>query len=314
MLPRRLRTLETNLTRGTTEERVATIEELGRTHHGYALDLLYPIANADSLTLATGAQQAFGKFCVANPKIAMRHGSTFIRHEAAFVLGRDKVVAAIDELARVARNDSDEALRLACVEALGTIATPTVVPGLRSALKDNAIKVRQSAFDALRSIGGSTVESAVADLLADYDWELRSKAHVLLQTTGWVPVTREQKALWGIVNGRFDDVVSQLPEAIEPLLAATLRVSEPSVRQWSATALSRIGSSEARRRLRGALASPTPAIREAAREALLIFGDSLANQPAVVPAVAAPSQGRRQDSLNGAFHAATWFLSLLGHP
>ncbi len=314
MLPRRLRTLEANLSSGSTAERVATIEELGRMHHPYVLDLLYPVANANDAEIAAAALNAFEGFCIANPKVAMRHGSTFIRHEAAYLLGREKCVAAVDELARVARNDSDEALRLACVQALSSIGTVPAVAGLRGALKDSALKVRQASFEGLRAIGGTAVETAVADLLDDHDWELRQKAHVLLQTTGWTPTTREQKALWGIMNGRFDDVVSQVPEAIEPLINATLRVNDPSVRQWSATALARISSPEVRRRLRGAVASPDPKVRDAAREALRVFGDGLANQPVEAPRTAPQKSSRRNASPNAAFNAATWFMSLMGHP
>lgn len=314
MLPRRLRTLEANLNSGSTAERVATIDELGRMHHPYVLDLLYPVANSNDPDIAAAAIKAFEVFCVANPKVAMRHGSTFIRHEAAYLLGREKCLAAIDELARVARNDSDEALRLTCVQALSTIGNVQVIPGLRTALKDASLKVRQASFEGLRAIGGTAVENAVADMLNDHDWDMRQKAQALLQSTGWAPATREQKALWGIMSGRFDDVVSQVPEAIEPLITATLRVNEPSVRQWSATALARIGSPEVRRRLRGAVASPDSSIRDAAREALRVFGDSLAHQPVEAPTAASTKPARRTVSPNAAFNAATWFLSLMGHP
>lgn len=314
MLPRRLRTLEVNLRTGSTADRTVILDELGRMHHPYVLDLLYPLANSDDPEIRTAAVKAFEVFSVAHPKVAMRHGSTFIRHEAAYVLGQLKCLAAVDELARVVRNDSDEALRLACVQALSTIGSAPCVSGLRTALRDASLKVRQASFEGLRAIGGIAVENAVADLLSDHDWELRQKAHALLQTTGWMPATRQQKALWGIMSGRFDDVVNQGSEAIEPLLMATLRVNDPAIRKWSATALARVGSPEVRRRLRGAVANPDPAIRMAAREALTIFGESLTHQPVEARVEFAQTPQRRSQSPVGSFSSTTWFLSLMGHP
>lgn len=314
MLPRRLRTLEVNLRASSTAERAVILDELGRMHHPYVLDLLYPLANSDDPEIRAAAIKAFEVFSVANPKVAMRHGSTFIRHEAAYVLGQLKCLAAVDELARVVRNDSDEALRLACVQALSMIGSAQAVPGLRTALRDASLKVRQASFEGLRAIGGPAVENAVADLLSDHDWELRQKAHALLQTTGWIPTTRQQKALWGIMSGRFDDVVCQGPEAIEPLLMATLRVNDPAVRKWSATALARVGSPEVRRRLRGAVASPDPAIRLAAQEALNVFGESIAHQPVEERVEFAQTPARHRQSTSNIFSSTTWFLSLMGHP
>lgn len=314
MLPRRLRVLEANLQTGTTEDRLATIAELGRGHHPYALDLLYPTANHENPAIASAAQEAFAQFCAANPKVAMQHGSVLVRHEAAFVLGERRVLAAVDELSRVTRNDADPALRLACVQALGNIGGTTVIGGLRVALKDSAIKVRQAAFRALHSIGGAPVSDAVADLLGDHDWELRLQAHQLLLSTGWQPTTRLQKALWGIINGRFDDVVSQVPESIQPLLISTLRVNDAAVRQWSATALARIGSNDVRRRLRGALASPDAEIRRAASEALRIFGDGLADAVPDQRVSTEKPKNARHEILRDAFSNATWLMALCGHP
>ncbi len=314
MLPRRLRQLENNLKSGTPEEQLAGVEELGRSRHAYALDLLYTTANADNQPLAQAAQKSFLQFAAANPKIALRHASTLIRHEAAFVLGENKVVAAIDELARIVRNDAEEVLRLVGVQSLGKIGVVECVPGLRLALQDSALKVRQDSFEALLSIGGVAVQTAVADLLEDYDWELRQRAYGLLQSTGWFPISRPQKAAFGIAEGRFDAVVTQGSEAVESLLTATLRVNDPEVRRWSAVALARIGSQDVRRKLRGALAHPSAEVRAAAAEALKAFGESSQTWLSRTAPVAAATPERRTESASSAFQAATWFLALLGHP
>ena len=314
MLPRRLRQLELKLNSGTTEERLAAVEELGRSRHAYALDLLFTTANGDNQTLAEAAQKSFLALATANPKIALRHASTLIRHESAFMLGENRVVAAIDELARIARNDAEEVLRLVCVQSLGKIGVVECVPGLRLALQDTALKVRQDSFEALRSIGGVAVQTAVADLLEDYDWELRQRAYGLLQSTGWFPVTRPQKAAFGIAEGRFDAVVSQGSEAVESLLTATLRVNDPEVRRWSAVALARIGSQDVRRKLRGALAHPSADVRAAAAEALKAFGESSQTWLSRTAPATNKTPDRRTQTATSAFHAATWFLGLLGHP
>ena len=314
MLPRRLRQLELNLKSGTTEERLADIDELGKSRQAYALDLLFATANGDNQTLAHAAEKSFLEFATANPKTALRHASMLIRHESAFVLGENKVVGAIDELARIVRNDAEEVLRLVCVQALGRIGVVQCVPGLRLALHDAVLKVRQDAFEALRAIGGIAVQDAVADLLEDYNWELRRRAFELLQSTGWFPITRPQKAAFGIAEGRFDAVVTQGSEAVESLLTATLRVNDPEVRRWSAVALARIGSQDVRRKLRGALAHPSADVRAAAAEALKAFGESSQAWLKRTTSVDDKKPDRRAESVGCAFQAATWFLGLLGHP
>ena len=108
----------------------------------------------------------------------MRHTSPLIRHEAAYVFGQLKAKVAIEELSRSARNDSEEVIRIICVRALGEIHADECVPGLRMALQDRSLKVRQASFEALRAIGGTVVENAVSDLLDDHDAdEQEARAH-----------------------------------------------------------------------------------------------------------------------------------------
>lgn len=313
MLPRRIRQLEDDLNAGTTEQRLVTIVELGNSRQEYALSLLFQTINGENPDLKVAAERAFTVFVTNNTRVAIQHPIMLIRHEVAFVLGRKRVSSAVDELARVLRNDSDELMRVVCAQSLGEINNVACVAGLRVALQDRSLKVREAAFDSLRKIGGNAVELAVAELLDDHDWELRLKAHALLQSTGWVPITRRQKASWAIAEGRFDDVVSQIPEAIDPLLIATLRVNDPALREWAAKGLFRSGSDEALRKLRGALTSESADVRERAAEALKICGES-AERWINVDSSESRQTVTMSSSLNSSLRSTTWMLALMGHP
>lgn len=86
---------------------------------------------------------------------ALRGDSSLkVRAQAAIILGQRGATEAVGALADAARNDSSEAVRLACVSALAKIGDPAGMGAIEAATKDSDGRVRAAAEKALTAFAG----------------------------------------------------------------------------------------------------------------------------------------------------------------
>ena len=131
-------------------------------------------------------------------------------------------------------------LRLAAVEALGTIDDPAAISPLVFALMDGEDTVRVAAADALSALG-------------------------------WQPASPEERALIGVVRERWDEVVGLKENATKPLLLV-LNSEEPEIRAHAAVALGRIRDARGVDGLVSLLDDKIKRVRNAAANSLRTFG------------------------------------------
>lgn len=86
---------------------------------------------------------------------ALRSDSSLkVRAQAAIILGQRGATEAVGTLADAARNDSSEAVRLACVSALARIGDPAGVGAIEAATRDSDARVRAAAEKAMVAFAG----------------------------------------------------------------------------------------------------------------------------------------------------------------
>ncbi|MGB8929666.1 MAG: HEAT repeat domain-containing protein [Anaeromyxobacteraceae bacterium] len=106
------------------------------------------LATALLLALATVAR---GDAQIDAAIRALRSDSSLkVRAQAAIILGQRGAEEAVGALADGARNDSSEAVRLACISALAKIGDPAGRGAIEAALKDRDVRVRNAAQKALQ--------------------------------------------------------------------------------------------------------------------------------------------------------------------
>ncbi|HSN16432.1 MAG TPA: HEAT repeat domain-containing protein [Anaeromyxobacteraceae bacterium] len=105
---------------------------------------------ATVLLLVLGASAARGDAQIDAAIRALRSDSSLkVRAQAAIILGQRGAEEAVGALADAARNDSSEAVRLACISALAKIGDPAGRGAIEAALKDRDGRVRSAAQKAL---------------------------------------------------------------------------------------------------------------------------------------------------------------------
>lgn len=274
-MPQRLQKLEADLASDDAEVVAKALDELSRLRTPEAVELLFLKAGDETFPAVTRAGDAFGRSVSAHPKTALTHPGSALRKAAIAHLSREKVTAAIPELARVLKSKMSLEIRCLSAEALGAIGQVSCISILAEARQDSTPEIRAAALHGLQNIMQTGGEQAVIGFLEDYDWTLRQDAKEHLESTGWTPETNREKVLWAIILGRFDEAVAYGTDSVEALLDATLHVNDAEVRRWSAIALTRLNSSLATRKLQRALKSDDAQERQAAAEALVILGASV---------------------------------------
>jgi len=197
---------------------------------------------------------------------AVQHTLRDVRVDAAFMLAKQtghKEPAAVPGLLDALRDD-DIRIRIAACNALGEIGAPNAVPELLYILnKDSDNDLRWAATGALGKMGTAAVPGLI-QALQDEDWKVRRSAADAL----WG--LREPSAVSALVEAMFDrnDVVRQAASvAMEAMgagavsgLAEVLKSgSTPAVRQKAADLLREIGTMEAAQVLQQATGSkPLP--------------------------------------------------------
>lgn len=312
MAGRRLQNLEKQLASVDAAAVSKLLESLARTKRPEVLELLFRKSTDESFNAAPEALRRFEECVSARPKLALRHENPQLRQAAIRHAGYGKIRAAIPELSRILRKDRDLTMRHASANALGEIGHESCIPVLIQASGDSSGEVRASALHGLQKVKSVAAERAVIGFLSDSDWKLRLDAKEHLESTGWVPTSPREKALWGIALGRFDEAVAHSRDSVEALVDATLHINDAEVRRWSAVALTRLNSAWATDQLRRAARSSSTAKREAAADALTILGAATdaegvswhGDTETVTPAA-------MRESI---FAAAVRMMSLLGQP
>jgi len=198
------------------------------------------------------------------------------RAHAAFAIGemepRDGRSEALPRL-MIAVKDEDDAVRDACVRALGEIEDPESVPALLGALRDKAAPVRAASAWALGEIEDARAVEPLMRTLWDPEAEVRSQAAwalgqladpraAVLLVKALADPDREvrSQAAWAL--GEIKD-----PAAVEPLVAA-LQDEDADVRSQAAWALGEIADPSAAGSLAKALKDASPEVRKQAAWAL----------------------------------------------
>lgn len=314
MPSRRFQKLEEDLKSADEEICRAAIEDLAKSRHAYALDLLFAKSHESNGELNELASAAFQKSVLASPKVALRHTSLMLRHDAARLLGESKQTGAIPELVRMASDEPDEVMRRVCLEALGAIGTRECVEGLRAGMLKLSLPMRRLVFSSLQKINVPEAEAALVDLLSDNSWELRIEVKEHLERCGWEPTTHRERVLWGIVLGRFDEAVGHVDASVDPLVDAALHVDNSDVRHWATIALTKLRGYDVRPQLRTAQRSSNEDVRRAATAALAVLGDAPFSVAETGNPWKQPKAARRKPDHSRFFHAAVRMIALVGEP
>lgn len=306
MLRARLKTFERQLGSLNAAERAAAISGLERLRSAYALQLLFDGAQNAAYPSREQAAEAFSQAAGCWPRIALRHRNPALRIQAIRLYGQQQNVAAVPELSRMLRSDSNEDLRCLVAETLGQIGHASCVVGLSVPAKDPALRVRRTVLEALHGIPSASAERAQIEFLSDADWTLRRQACRHLESSGWQPATPRERALSAILNDRFDQAIRQGEGSKQMLLHASVYAKDAQTRHWAATALQRVPGQWAQEELRGLLNSSDSGVRQAAADALRILGPGRS-----APRNVSPPTGRQPAS---AFAVAIHMLALAGEP
>jgi HEAT repeat protein len=135
---------------------------------------------------------------------ALRSDSSLkVRAQAAIILGQRGAAEAVGTLADAARNDSSEAVRLACVSALAKIGDPAGQGAIEAATRDSDYRVRAAAQKAMLAfaVPGPVAPGAIAVFLeeatgkgdAALKAEFRKSLERHLREQGFSVVARGQK-------------------------------------------------------------------------------------------------------------------------
>ncbi len=194
-----------------------------------------------------------------------------------------------------ALHDSDEAIRMAAVEALRTMGEAAVDP-LIGALSDKAYVVRIAAAEALGDMGYRRAVPPLINVLQDTDQDVRIAAAAALGRLADPRAIRPLIALfgdpyYGVRNAAADALAAIGEEALDALLAV---LKDPSsvVRVTAARALGEMKDARAIPPLVDLLGDPAPEVRWAAAQALGNLGE-----PAIPPLSLVLKKGSKNERL-----------------
>lgn len=310
MFFRRLKSLETKLHSREPDEWERAIADLSRSRSAYAIQLLFDASQNASHPGRAAVLSAFSHSIGRHPRVALRHRNPSIREHAIELSASSRLAEAVPELSRILRRSGSEDLRCTIIDALGRIGLERCVAPLVEVQQDSSTRIRHAALEGLHRIPSATAEHGIVSALNDADWGIRLDACRLLQSSGWQPLTGPERAVWAVVNDRFDEAIRQGDGSTQTLLHTTLHADNGQTRRWAAIALSRVPGGTAQRDLRAALGSGQASVRQAASEALTLLGelpDSSAIWSGSSPRVVRPSPV-------SVFRAATRMLALVGEP
>ena len=162
-----------------------------------------------------------------------------MREAGARTLGRCADSGAVRPLLRLLARDPEEEVREAAAQALGLLADPSAVPGLRAAVADRSHTVRFAAATALGSLGWSPAsdDEMAALLIATAQW-------AALGRLGTAAIPRLVRALgddhYEIRHGAGETLLA-LGIVARPALERARTDADPAVREEAAALLARMG-------------------------------------------------------------------------
>jgi HEAT repeat protein len=122
-------------------------------------------------------------------------------------------------LIAASRYEAAHNVRLAAVEALGSLEDPEAIEPLIAALKDEDERVCKAAMRALGKLG-SAVQGPLITLLEGGDWKVCKAAVMVLDMIGWQPDGGETGAVYWAVKGELERCAELGSIAVRPLIAA----------------------------------------------------------------------------------------------
>ncbi len=178
---------------------------------------------------------------------AMQSNNIQRRKNAAIALGRTREMAIVDILREPASSDSESAVRMYAVWALGQLDDARVYPIVRDALSDPDSHVRAAAAEAIGRHGDRGASKHLMRILADPDAHVREAAVLAL--------------------GQMLDTQSAV------VLIPCLHDSDARVRESTGVVLGDLRVADAREELLELLADPEPDVRQAILVALQSLRD-----------------------------------------
>jgi len=133
-------------------------------------------------------------------------------------------------------DEEDRSIRRHAAICLGEIKDRRAVEPLIAALKDKDELTRVSAAWAIGNIGDTRAVGALIMTLRDSNKEIRETSAKALAVLGWQPADAKERVLRAIALSKWQDVIKEGVDAVEPLIA-TLKDSDEKVREASAKAL-----------------------------------------------------------------------------
>jgi HEAT repeat protein len=128
-------------------------------------------------------------------------------------------IFGIQPLKKVLKRES-RVLRAGVARALGEIGDSRAVEALIEALKDEDSDVRENSIDALVKIAKKDlgVVDKLIKTLRDKDSDVRGGIAKVLGNLGWEPKSEEERVLYYIANGDWDECVKMGAVAVEFLI------------------------------------------------------------------------------------------------
>jgi len=227
----------------------------------------------------------------------LRSSVPAVRRRAAATLGQVGDRSAVPALVE-ALGDSDGGVRREAAKALGFIKDRRAAPGLIAALGDPEVNVRLLAAYALGEIKDARAARPLLDALDDPEWCVRNQAAWGLRELGDPAMAAPLAAALQKEDADVAHVVwllRHLPaEAAVPAVASLLSAPEATTRVRAVAALSRIEAETVVEPLLGALGDESREVRRAAVAALGKAGDDRAEAPIAKLAAGDPDPAVRQ--------------------
>jgi HEAT repeat protein len=166
--------------------------------------------------------------------------------------------------------DKNSDVRIRVAEALGKIGDARAVEALIETLKDEDRGVRENSIGALVEIAKKDLDlvDKLIKALRDEDSYVRGGIAKVLGNLGWEPKSEEERVLYYIANGDWDECVKMGAVAVE-FLIERLKDRNSDVRRSVAEALGKIGDARAVGSLIETLKDDDENVRESAKEALV---------------------------------------------
>lgn len=195
--------------------------------------------------------------------------------EARLQLINEAVAEGSDQAIKfllTAVSDTDAGVRLAAVQALGTLQSAEAPETLAAGLADENLEIRKATVTALTQIGAPHAVPVLILALEDPNSEIRRQSAAALEKFKWRPETAEQRAAWCVARKEFAAAVNEGAAAIRPLSIA-LQEEQFFNRRDAAIALGKIHDSQVAPLLINAIEGANIQLRVAIAEALGTLGD-----------------------------------------